>query len=91
MPSKKRKEPWPEAYESPRLYHIHTGIQQALGVTYCSAGYDASGGAGVCGAGYTASGDPQDPNACSIGHGAKIGPGQGSSPCGPGISACAAG
>jgi hypothetical protein len=91
MSLKKKKETWPKAYEPPRLYHINTGIQQALGVTYCSTGYDAAGGGGVCNSGYTATGDPHDPNACSIGHGAKVGPGHGNSPCGPGISACAAG
>lgn len=79
--------PWPGEYEPPKLYNVETELQMALGVTYCSTGYDASGGSGVCGSGYDATGTPDDPNACAVGNTAKVGPGHGNSPCGHGYNA----
>jgi hypothetical protein len=85
--SSEKKKPWPEKYEPPRLYHIETGHQQALGATQCSTGQYASGGSGACSNGDQATGAPGEPNACATGDTAHVGPGHGMSPCGHGISA----
>jgi len=87
MRSKKKSPTWPAEYEPPKVFSIETAFQQALGVTYCSLGTDASGGTGSCSPGSSADGTPTDPNACAPGAGAMTGPGHGSSPCGPGFSA----
>ena len=87
MTSKKGKKAWLENYEAPKLYSIAPAFQQALGVTYCANGPDAGGGSGACNVGFDATGTPSDPNACSAGPGATVGPGHGHSPCGPGFSA----
>ncbi|MEW6077756.1 MAG: hypothetical protein AB1724_08095 [Thermodesulfobacteriota bacterium] len=88
MTIKKGQMDWPREYESPQLIHIQTAYQQALGVSYCSPlGNNAGGGSGSCSTGSSASGTPTDPNACSAGNSATVGPGNGNSPCGPGSGA----
>lgn len=89
MKIKKEGLEWPAAYESPRIHHIKTAFQQALGITPCGPGINASGGAGSCSMGTDATGTPDDPNACAPGDQATVGPGHGTSPCGPGHSAMA--
>ena len=87
MKNKTKKPAWPAEYEAPRLLHVKTAFEQALGVTQCSLGNTASGGTGSCTLGSTASGTPTEPNACMSGYQATIGPGSGNSPCGPGFQA----
>jgi hypothetical protein len=89
MKIKKESIQWPAAYEPPRIHHIETAFQQALGITACSSGIDAAGGSGSCSMGTDATGTPGEPNACAPGASAMVGPGHGSSPCGPGHSASA--
>lgn len=92
MRPKKEFLPWPEDYESPKIFNINTAFQQALGATLCSPlGSGASRGAGGCSAGASAIGNPGEPNACLAGSKAMVGPGKGTSPCGPGLTACAQG
>ena len=91
MSSKKKDGPWPETYERPQVYSVQTAFQQAMGITFCTSGTVAGGGSGSCGMGSDATGTPSEPNACSPGSSAMIGPGQGSSPCGAGHSACGQG
>jgi hypothetical protein len=83
MKKKKRDLNWPVEYEAPKVFHIQTALQQALGVTLCGTGTDASGVPGACSAGYSAS--ATDPNACAVGSDAGGGPGHGT-PCGHGIN-----
>lgn len=83
MKRKKETPEWPGVYEAPKVFHIETAFQQALGVTMCSTGMNASGGAGSCSTGWYATGAGQ-PNSCSNGGKAMEGPGHGSSPCGHG-------
>jgi hypothetical protein len=90
MKPKKESLPWPADYEGPKIININTAFQQALGVTLCSpVGSGAGGASGSCSAGVDASGTPTDPNACSNGAAASVGPGKGNSPCGQGVSASA--
>jgi hypothetical protein len=82
---------WPAVYEPPKVHHIETAYQQAMGITYCAAGLNASGGQGSCATGTSATGLPGEPNACQNGNMASVGPGGGNSPCGAGTSANAMG
>ena len=91
MKKTQKEKKWPAVYEPPRVHHIETAFQQAMGVTYCASGIDASGGGGSCATGTSASGTPGEPNACQNGSMANVGPGGGNSPCGVGTSACAMG
>ncbi|MDY6855149.1 MAG: hypothetical protein SWO11_10675 [Thermodesulfobacteriota bacterium] len=91
MKTTEKERKWPAVYEPPRVHHIETAYQQAMGITYCAAGTGAGGGEGTCTTGGSATGLPGEPNACQNGSMAHVGPGGGNSPCGAGASACAMG
>ncbi len=91
MKTKKKDLHWPGEYECPHVSTINTAFQQALGVTLCSIGSTAGGGAGSCSLGNDATGTPGEPGACQPGANASVGPGKGNSPCSGGASACAQG
>lgn len=85
MRPKKRSSNWPDAYEAPRVYHIDTAFQQALGVTMCSSGTTASGAPGACTGGAAAGGGGY-PHGCIDGLTAWDGPSMGI-----GMDACGSG